>query len=98
MAVPYVEFTELNFCLEEVKRKIKTGENIVFLMDNNDPSNIKTYMYLQNNLGAPVSPTIPSGWSTSKIEYKHDVELKFNTNGNTKYLLDDNYTVYLRIN
>ena len=98
MVVPYVEDSEVNFCLNEVKRTIKTGESLTHLIDANDPSDVKTYVYLQNNVGVALNPTLPSGWVLRKIEYKHDVELTFETSGNTAYVIDDQETVYLKIN
>lgn len=98
MPAPYVEFTEANFCLNKITRKIKTGDSILFLIDPTDFPNIKTYIYLQSILGTVLNPTIPIGWVTQLIEYKHDVELEFKTDGNTAYVIDDQETVYLKIN
>ena len=96
---PYVVFSENNYCLEAIVRTIPANQTMKALIDFSDPSNIKTYMFLQKNAGITVAPTLPaSGGGLVENEYIHDVELTFNTNGAVSYVIDDQNSVWIKIN
>ena len=96
--VPFVEFQEPSYGLMEIRKEVNQGDSILFLINANDLTDIRTYVFIQKSAGVVLNPSIPSGWVIRWIEYEQATELLFQTSGLVKYINDNQGSTHIRIN
>lgn len=94
----YTEFTEQNETIVGGEKWVETGGTIWQITDNNNPSDIRTYLFWQRVSSVPNVPNVPANWNAMEITYDQKTKLPFDFTGPVTYILTEDYAVYIKIN
>lgn len=97
-STPYIEFTEFNDTELEQTLIIPAGGFVWMITDNSNPLDIKTYVRSSRVTSVDVTPVTPANWNAFKMYYDVETPLRLPVSGSTDYVLDNNFSPYVKIN
>ena len=97
---PYQEFLKTNQLGLEVQKVVEAGESVWFLTDGTDPNNIHTYiMQMTVDTGSPMQTIVPDpNWNSFQFKHLEKTIYNMPVSGETFYVLDSNFSPYVKIN
>jgi|TARA_R110000782_G_C14754465_1_gene407511 hypothetical protein len=97
---PYQEFAKINELGYGLEKVVEAGQSVWFLTDNNDPNNVHTYiMQMTIDTGSPMQPIVPnSNWNSFQFLHLEKTIYTIPISEETFYVLDSNFSPYVKIN